>query len=90
MPNFKIPLGTEIFPYSTETSNAGPGNLTTVEVTFRPSDILERLSRNDPVTNGAVDFIRLTLGENPSAYDSYLVRRSDVVETSQETGESGT
>ncbi len=74
-----IPIGTEIFPYSREKRLAGPGRLTTDQVTFERSDELERVSRPDPDTNRTVQFICLSLSENPSRYDSYLVRVSGVI-----------
>ena len=77
----KIPLGTEIFPYATGSASVGPGRLTTIEVVFEPVEVLERLSMPDPATDEPGTFIRLSLGENPSRYDSYLVRESALVET---------
>ncbi len=49
----------------------GVGRLTTVEL--EPEDTAQRLTLPDPVTGERAEFFCLPLGENPSAYDSYLV-----------------
>ena len=54
----------------------GIGRLTTVEV--EPEDATQRLTLPDPVTGEHTEFLCLPLGENPSAYDCYLVRVRDV------------
>ena len=72
----RIPIGTEIFPYSSESGEVGIGRLTTVEV--EPEDTAQRLTLPDPVTGERAGFFCLPLGENPSAYDCYLVRGRDV------------
>ena len=74
--SFRIPIGTEIFPYSSESGEVGIGRLTTVEV--EPDDTAQRLTLPDPVTGDEADFFCLPLRENPSAYDHYLVRARDV------------
>ncbi len=50
--------------------------MTTVVVDFEESDILKRIKRiNDGVE---VECICLSLGKNPSEYDSYLFRTSAI------------
>ncbi len=52
------------------------GRLTTVEL--EPEDTAQRLTLPDPITGEGAEFLCLPLGENPSAYDCYLVRARDV------------
>ena len=44
--SFSIPIGTEIFPYSSESGEVGIGRLTTVEL--EPEDTAQRLTLPDP------------------------------------------
>ncbi len=71
----RVPVGTEIFPYSSESGDVGIGRLITMELDAE--DPLE-LTLPDPATGEPADFYCLPLGENPTAYDSYLVRARDV------------
>ena len=50
--------------------------LPTVEVEL--DDTAQGLTLPDPVTGEHTDFFCLPLGENPTAYDRYLVRARDV------------
>jgi len=70
-----VPVGTEIFPYSSESGAVGIGRLITMELAAE--DPLE-LTLPDPATGKPADFYCLPLGENPTTYDSYLVRARDV------------
>ncbi len=54
---------------------AGIGRLTTVEVEL--DDTAQRLTLPAHVTGERAEFLCLPLGENPTAYDSYLVRARD-------------
>ncbi len=74
--SYRILIGTEIFPYSSESGEVGIARLTTVEV--EPEDTAQRLTLPDPVTGERAEFFCLPLGENPTAYDGYLVRARDV------------
>ena len=74
--SYRIPIGTEIFPYSSESGGVGIGRLTTVEVEL--DDTAQRLTLPDPVTGERTEFFCLPLGKNPTAYDSYLVLARDV------------
>ncbi len=74
--SYRIPIGTEIFPYASESGGVGIGHLTRVEL--EPEDAAQRLTLPDPVTGEGAEFLCLPLGENPSAYDCYLVRARDV------------
>ena len=78
---YKIPLGTEIFPHDSKSGQTGISQLTTVEIEFGQSDVLDTVSITDPANGQPVECIRLALGENPTHYDSYLVRVGSVVET---------
>ena len=75
----RVPIGTEIFPYSSDSGEVGIGRLTTVEL--EPEDTAQRLTLPDPVTGERAEFLCLLLGENPTPYDSYLVRVGDVIDT---------
>ncbi len=74
--SYRIPIGTEIFPYSSESGGVGIGRLTTVEEEL--DDPAQRLTLPDPVTGERTEFFCLPLGKNPTAYDSYLVLARDV------------
>jgi len=71
-----VPVGTEIFPYSSESGEVGIGRLITVELDAE--DPLE-LTLPDSATGEPTDFYCLPLGANPTAYDCYLVRVQDVL-----------
>ena len=62
--SYRIPIGTEIFPYSSESGGVGIGRLTTVEVEL--DDTAQRLTLPDPVTGEHAEFFCLPLGENPT------------------------
>ncbi len=74
--SYRIPIGTESFPYSSESDEVGVGRLATVEL--EPEDTAQRLTLPDPVTGERAEFFCLPLGENPTAYDRCLVRARDV------------
>ena len=74
----RIPVGTEIYPFSSDSGEIGPGRQTTVEVVFSDGEIMKTLSRPDPAGGPEARFYQLSLGENPSQYDAYLVRTQDV------------
>ena len=44
--SYRIPTGTEIFPYASESGEVGIGRLTTVEL--EPEDTAQRLTLSDP------------------------------------------
>ncbi len=77
--SYRIPIGTQIFPYSSESGEVGIGRLTTVEVEL--DDTAQRLTLPAHVTGERAEFLCLPLGENPTAYDRYLVRARDVEPT---------
>ncbi len=52
----------------------GIGRPTTVEL--EPEDTAQRLTLRDPVTGKRAELFCLPLGENPTAYDRYLVRNT--------------
>ncbi|MEO1051087.1 MAG: hypothetical protein AAFX87_10685 [Bacteroidota bacterium] len=79
MPQFHIPLNTEIIPYSTKTGQSGVARLTTVEVDFNEEEILEKVSLKVTQNEIKEELYCLSLGENPTKYDSYLVRVKDLV-----------
>jgi len=73
----KVPVGTEIFPYSSDSGEVGIGRLITMELDAEDPLVL---TLPDPATGEPADFYCLPLGENPTAYDSYLVRVKDVTD----------
>ena len=75
----RIPTGTRIIPYPATDGAIGEPRLSTVEVIFEADDILEQITLANPRENAPARFLRFTLGENPSRFDSYLVRASDIV-----------
>ena len=69
---YRIPIGTPIIPFVRSSRCRGRAALTTVVVEFADSEILERLLLDD---NGAtIEYVCLSLGSNPTDYDSCLVR----------------
>ena len=59
--------GSEILPYCSETNETGTSRLSSIEVVFEDADILE------VVTLEGKEYLKLSLGENPTQYDSYLI-----------------
>lgn len=70
---YHIPLGTEIIPYASASDQTGWARQTSIAVSFEAAEVLETLSRIHPVSGERVSFYRLSLGDNPSMFDSYLV-----------------
>jgi hypothetical protein len=72
---YRIPLGIQIAPFSTNTGKMGPPKLTTIKAEFQNSDILKRIPmKKDDVE---AEYFCLPLGPNPSEFDSYLVCATD-------------
>jgi hypothetical protein len=75
----RIPIGTQIVPYAQQDGSSGEARLTTVDVVFERQDILDRIVETDPGTHTEAKYLCLPLDDNPSGFDSYLVRASDVI-----------
>ncbi len=75
----RIPIGTQIVPYTRQAGSSGEARLTTVDVVFEREDILDRIVETDPGTYTEATFLCLPLDDNRSEFDSYLVRASDVI-----------
>ena len=73
---YRLPVSSEIIPYSTQSKHTGGSVLSSVEVDFDEMDILSRVSRR--VHGEEIEYICLSLGENPSTFDSYLCKVIDV------------
>ena len=69
-----IPLGTEITPFVSSTRQRGVPRLTTIEVLFEDDEIIARIQSELTPAEDRKAFYCLSLGENPSAFDSYLVQ----------------
>ena len=69
---YRIPIGTQIAPFSSDTGKIGTPVVTTISAEFRESEILKRMQ----MTNKGVEteYLCLPLGPNPSEFDSFLVR----------------
>ena len=50
----------------------GISRLSSIEVAFTDDDILEI------ITLEGIEYLKLSLGENPSKYDSYLIDKRDI------------
>jgi len=78
MGSYHIPKETEIIPYVTKEKRAGTPWLSSIDVDFDEKEILERLNYENHDNKKVNQYLRLSLGENPSPYDSYLVETSKV------------
>jgi hypothetical protein len=72
---YRLPLGTQIAPFSSDTGKLGAPVMTTILAEFQESEIVKRVQMmKDGVE---AEYFCLPLGPNPSEFDSYLVRASD-------------
>lgn len=79
--SYRVPLGTEIIPYASASGQTGWARLTSILVTFEQSDVLETCILAHPSSDTPTAFYRLSLGDNPSIFDSYLVAVDAVEQT---------
>jgi hypothetical protein len=74
--NLLIPIGSEIWPYCSEDGSRGFVRHTSMEVQFEDSrsQVIELVDEN----GNSEQFFSIELGENPTKYDRYLVKKSVV------------
>ena len=73
---YHLPIGTEITPISNVNGQKGASVLTTVVVDFDESDIVERIKQT--IDGEEIEYICLSLGNNPSPYDCYIFNTNDI------------
>lgn len=71
---YLLRTGSPIIPYSTETKETGTSRLTSIEVEIEDEEILDVIILDDK------RYLKLSLGDNPSKYDSYLVNEEDLIQ----------
>ncbi len=74
---YRLPIGSEIIPFATKSGQQGGVVQTTVVVDFEEKDILQRLHQQ--IQGVEIEFMCLSLGENPSPFDSYLFKATDCI-----------
>lgn len=77
---YRVVPGLEIWPYNTEEKQMGMAWETSTSYEIPPEDILEELALTLPNETEETAIFRLSLGENPSPYDCYLIRKKDVIQ----------
>ena len=76
--SFRIPVGSEIIPYSSKTGQRGMPRLTSIEVHFMEKDILEKIELENDDNQSTQSYCCLSLGENPSPFDCYLIAENSL------------
>lgn len=79
--NYFIPIGTDFFPYDSDKHQAGVGRKTTLEIEFEMFDILDTLHIENPDSGDREVFYLLSLDQNSSSFDSYIVAVDAVIES---------
>ena len=77
---FHLPVNTWIIPFDSQGNTLGTPYYSSVALDFTEEDILEKLDLEILPGEGVRPYFRLSLGENPTKFDSYLVEVDEVSE----------